>query len=148
MNDVKFVLKKLYPWATEINYVSKKGKLYVDLEYRNANRTRFPDIGECSLIFLMLMMFHCLTSFLCLCFIPNPIWANILFVVVSISIGWGGCNVVDSGYSRGEAIAVWGINLILMLVVILITWQFQAWELNELSSTLPKFFGFLCKFKF
>ena len=147
MDDIKFALKKLYPWATDVNYVSKKGKLCVDLEYKNANRTRFPDFEECFLIFLMLVMLHCFTSFLCLCFIPNPIWANILFVVISIGIGWMGCNI-DSDCSRGEAVAIWGINLILMLLIIFGTWQIQAHEANELARTLPKFFDFLCKFKF
>ena len=147
MDDIKFALKKLYPWATNVNYVSKKGKLCVDLEYRNSNRTRFPDFEDCFLIFLMLAMIHCFTSFPCLCFIPNPIWANVLFVVISIGIGWVGC-VLDCDCSRGEAVAVWGINLILMLFAIFGTWQLQAHEANEIARTLPKFFDFLCKFKF
>lgn len=147
MDDIKFALKKLYPWASDVNYVSKKGKLCLNLEYRNSNRTRFPDFEECFLIFLMLLIIHCFTSFPCLCFIPNPIWANVLFVIISIGIGWVGC-VIDGHCSRGEAIAIWGINLILMLFAILSAWQIQAHEANELARTLPKFFDFLCKFKF
>lgn len=148
MDDVKFALKKLYPWATDVNYVSKKGKLCVNLEYRNSNRTRFPDLQDCFLIFILLGMIHGLTSFLCLCFIPNLILANIVFVVISIGIGWVGCYTVDDNCSRGETVAVWGINLILMLLVILGVWQIQAHEANEVARTLPKFFDFLCKFKF
>lgn len=147
MDDIKFALKKLYPWASDVNYVSKKGKLCLNLEYRNSNRTRFPDFEECFLIFLMLLIIHGFTSFPCLCFIPNPIWANVLFVILSIGIGWIGC-VLDGDCSRGEAVAVWGINLILMLFAILGAWQLQAYEANEIARTLPKFFDFLCKFKF
>lgn len=151
MDDIKFALKKLYPWATDVNYVSKKGKLCVDLEYRNSNRTRFPDIDECFLMFLMLSMLHGFTSFLCLCFIPSTIWANISFVLISIGIGLAGCAIqgdCSGGCSRGDTIAVWGINLILMLLGILGVWQIQACEANEVARTLPKFFDFLCKFKF
>ena len=144
--DIKFALKKLYPWATEINYVSKKGKLNVDIEYRNPNRTRVPDSDECFLTFIALFVLHCFTSFLCLCFISNPILANALFISISVGLGFGAC--IAAEVSKGEAVIVWGINLILMLCVILCTWQFQAWEANGLPNTLPKFFSFLCKFKF
>jgi len=146
MDDIKFALKKLYPWATEINYVSKKGKLNVDIEYKNPNRTTIPDDDECFLIVSGLLIIHSLSSFLCLCFIPCPILANILFVALSLGIGFGICRVEEA--SRGETVIIWGMNLIVILCVILCTWQLQAWEANGLPHTLPKFFSFLCKFKF
>lgn len=146
MYDIKFALKKLYPWATEINYVSKKGKLNVDIKYRNPNRTRIPDVDDCFVIFSGLLIIHAFTSVICLCFIPNAILANILFVATSVGIGFGVCRAEE--YSRGETIIIWGINLILMLCIILFTWQVQAHEANGLPHTLPKFFSFLCKFKF
>lgn len=147
MDDIKYALKKLYPWASDVNYVSKKGKLNVNIEYRNPNRTRVPDSDECFLICFALVMIHGFTSFLCLCFIPNPILANILFIAVSLGIGGGVC-IAEEASSRGETVIIWGINLIFMLTVILLTWQLQAYEANGLPNTLPKFFSFLCKFKF
>lgn len=147
MDEIKFALKKLYPWASDVNYVSKKGKMDVTIEYKNKNQCRILEVDEVFLTFLTMAMIHAFTSFPALCFIPNPFWANILFVVISVFIGIGACNI-DDNLSTGEVIGILGINLILMVTVVLITWQIQMYEPNGLMRTIPKIFDFLFKFKF
>ena len=146
MYDIKSALRKLYPWATDIDYVSKKGALKVNVEYRNPHKTKIFYEDEFFVMFCVFLLLHGIGTFLCLCLIPNPILANTLFIVLSLGIGITACTIGET--TKGETVIVWGTNLIFMLIVILCTWQMQACEPNKIPSTLPKIFDVLCKFKF
>lgn len=146
MDEIKLALKKLYPWASNINYVGRKGRLDVDLEYRNNHTSRTPDVDEVFLVFLLMGMIYTFLSFPILCFIPNPIWANILFVLFSVAISIGTYFADEDGSTCSHIVYI-GMNLILTLAVILIAWQVQMSD-PKVLRTVPKVFDFLCKFKF
>ena len=146
MEDIKYALKKIYPWARDIKYTSKSGKLNVDIRYTNEYQCRRPDFDEIATMIRGMLFCHGFLSIVALCAIPNPIWANIVFGLISILIGIGAC-CIDDDMSTAEYIFAWAINLIMMLLIVLIVWQIQTCN-PEMPQNVPKFFSFLCKFKF
>ena len=146
MEDIEYALKKIYPWASDIKYTSKRGKLDVNIRYTNKYQDRCPDFDDIATMVIGMLFCHGFLSILALCAIPNPIWANIVFGLVSILIGIGAC-CVDDDMSTSEYVFAWAINLIMMLLIVLVAWQIQTYN-PDMPQNVPKFFNFLCKFKF
>lgn len=144
MNQIDDILIKLYPNAKRINYSYKNKKLNVSAQYENAWYDKGVD-GEAGFVLYFSSILVIGFSMCTILFIPNIIWANIVFWLIVVGWGIAQCCLFDIK-STPEFINVILINISVVLVVLMIAWQIMMSDSN-LPNNLP-YLNFLFKFHF